>query len=301
MEQLVQQIAAGLANGAIYASLALALVMIFVSTNHINFAQGEMAMFSAYLAWQLMEWGLSFWLTLPLVMALSFAAGVAIERTILRPLHGAPVLSVVVVFIGLLTIFNALAGGIWTHTIKAVSSPFPEVTFPGSSYIGPHQLGMIAVTVVVLLALFAFFRFTPLGLAMRAAAQNPASARLAGISVDWMLALGWGLAAAVGAVAGCMVAPAVYLEPNMMASILLYGFAGALVGGISSPGGAVAGGFIVGVLENVIAYLGNTLERATGVYVVGNGEKLTVALVIVIAVLTLKPSGLFGQVTVERV
>jgi branched-chain amino acid transport system permease protein len=160
---------------------------------------------------------------------------------------------------------------------------------------------MIAVTVAVLLALFAFFRFTPLGLAMRAAAQNPVSARLAGVSVDWMLALGWGLAAAIGAVAGAMVAPAVYLEPNMMASILLYGFAGALVGGISSPGGAVAGGFIVGVLENLIAYFGNVLERATGLYVVGNGEKLTVALIIVITVLTLKPSGLFGHVTVKRV
>jgi branched-chain amino acid transport system permease protein len=301
MEQLIQQVASGLANGAIYASLALALVMIFVSTNHINFAQGEMAMFSAYLAWQLLEWGLSFWIALPLVMALSFAVGVAIERAILRPLHSAPVLSVVVVFIGLLTIFHALAGGIWTHTIKAVPSPFPQVTFPGSAYIGSHQLGMIAVTIAVLLSLFAFFRFTPLGLAMRAAAQNPASARLAGISVDWMLALGWGLAAAIGAVAGTMVAPAVYLEPNMMASILLYGFAGALVGGISSPGGAVAGGFIVGVLENLIAYLGNVIERTTGVYIVGNGEKLTVALVIVIAVLTLKPNGLFGRVTVQRV
>jgi branched-chain amino acid transport system permease protein len=211
------------------------------------------------------------------------------------------VLSVVVVFIGLLTIFHALAGGIWTHTIKAFPSPFPQVAFPGSAYIGSHQLGMVAVTIAVLLALFAFFRLTPLGLAMRAAAQNPVSARLAGVSVDWMLALGWGLAAAIGAVAGAMVAPAVYLEPNMMASILLYGFAGALVGGISSPGGAVAGGFIVGVLENVIAYFGNVLERATGFYLVGNGEKLTVALIIVVTVLTLKPSGLFGHVAVKRV
>ena len=301
MEQLIQQVAAGLANGAIYALLALALVMIFVSTDHINFAQGEMAMFSAYLTWQFMQWGVNFWIALPLVMVLSFVIGVGIERLILRPLHNAPLLSIVVVFIGLLTIFHALAGGIWTHTIKDVPSPFPHVTFPGSGYIGPHQLGMIVVTIIMLLGLFAFFRLTPLGLAMRAAAQNPASARLAGVSVDWMLALGWGLAAAIGAVAGSMVAPAVYLEPNMMASILLYGFAGALVGGISSPGGAVAGGFIVGVLENVIAYFGNLMERATGVYVVGNGEKLTVALIIVITVLTLKPSGLFGHVTVKRV
>jgi branched-chain amino acid transport system permease protein len=160
---------------------------------------------------------------------------------------------------------------------------------------------MVVVTIGLLFALFAFFRFTPLGLAMRAAAQNPTSARLAGVRVDWMLALGWGLAAAIGAVAGALVAPVVYLEPNMMASILLYGFAGALVGGISSPVGAVVGGFIVGVLENLVAYFGNLLEKASGVYLIGNGEKLTVALIIVIIVLTLKPSGLFGHVVVKRV
>jgi branched-chain amino acid transport system permease protein len=292
MEQLFQQIGAGLANGAIYASLALALVMIFVSTNHINFAQGEMAMFSAYLAWQAMEWGLSFWLALPLVMVVSFVVGVTIERVILRPLHRAPVLSVVVVFIGLLTIFNALAGGIWTHTIKSLPSPFPDVTFPGSAYIGPHQLGMIAVTVVVLLALFAFFRFTPLGLAMRAAAQNPASARLSGISVDWMLALGWGLAALVGAVAGMMVAPVVFLDPNMMGGILIYAFASATLGGFTSPGGAVVGGLIVGVTENLVG---------TYVRLIGTELKLTVALAIILVVLMVKPSGLFGRGAVHRV
>jgi branched-chain amino acid transport system permease protein len=301
MEQLLQQTASGLANGAIYACLALALVMIFVSTDHINFAQGELAMFSAFICWQLLQWGVSFWIALPAVALFSFLIGVGIERVILRPLHDAPILSVVVVFIGLLAIFHSLAGAIWGHTIKAFPSPFPNITFAGSGYIGPHQIGMVLVTLVLLLALFGFFRFTPLGLAMRAAAQNPASARLAGIRVDWMLALGWGLAAAIGAVAGTLVAPAVYLEPNMMASILLYGFAGALVGGISTPGGAVAGGFIVGVLENLVAYFGNLLEKSTGLYVVGNGEKLMVALVIVITVLTLKPSGLFGHVTVKRV
>ncbi|MDX2203306.1 MAG: branched-chain amino acid ABC transporter permease [Hyphomicrobiaceae bacterium] len=301
MEQLIQQVASGLANGAIYACLALALVMIFVSTDHINFAQGELAMFSAFVCWQLMEWGVTFWLALPLVAAFSFLLGVGIERVVLRPLHSAPVLSIVVVFIGLLAIFHSMAGSIWGHTIKQFASPFPKVSFAGSGYIGPHQIGMIIVTLLLLFALFAFFRYTPIGLAMRAAAQNPVSARLAGIRVDMMLALGWGLAAAVGAVAGALVAPVVFLEPNMMASILLYGFAGALVGGISSPGGAVAGGFIVGVLENLVAYFGNLLEKSTGVYIVGNGEKLMVALIIVITVLTLKPSGLFGHVTVKRV
>lgn len=301
MEQLLQQILSGLANGAIYACVALALVMIFVSTDHLNFAQGEMAMFSTYLCWQLLQWGLNFWVALAIAAALSFVIGVLVERVILRPLHAAPLLSIVVVFIGLLAIFHSLAGAIWSHTIKEFPSPFPKVTFAGSGYIGPHQIGMIVVALVLLFALFAFFRYTPLGLAMRAAAQNPMSARLAGVKVDWMLALGWGLAAAVGAVAGAMVAPAVYLEPNMMASILLYGFAGALVGGIASPGGAVAGGFIVGVLENLVGHFGNMLHKSTGFYIIGNGEKLTVALIIVITVLTLKPSGLFGKVTVKRV
>ncbi|WP_439574393.1 branched-chain amino acid ABC transporter permease [Phreatobacter sp.] len=301
MEQLIQQIASGLANGAIYALLALALVMIYTATDHLNFAQGEMAMFSTYVCWQLIQWGFPFWPALGFTIMFSFILGMSIERVILRPLHGSSILSIVVVFIGLLAIFHSLAGGIWTHTIKTFPSPFPSVTFAGSGFIGPHQIGMIAVSLLMLFALFAFFRFTPLGLAMRAAAQNPVSARLVGVKVDWMLALGWGLAASIGAVAGAMVAPVVYLEPNMMASILLYGFAGALVGGISSPGGAVFGGFLVGVLENLVAYFGNLTEKTFGIYIIGNGEKLSVALIIVITILTLKPAGLFGHHTVKRV
>jgi branched-chain amino acid transport system permease protein len=216
-------------------------------------------------------------------------------------LHNAPVLSVVVVFIGLLAICNSMAGAIWSYLIKEFPSPFPKSSFGIAGVIGPHQLGVVLVTLIVLTCLFVFFRFTPLGLAMRAAAQNPQMARLVGVRVDWMLALGWGLAAAVGAVAGIMVAHIVYLDPNMMAGILLYAFASALVGGIGNPGGAVVGGFIVGVLENMVAYAGNMIEKTTGVYIIGNGEKLTVALVIVIFVLTVKPAGLFGRVVVKRV
>jgi branched-chain amino acid transport system permease protein len=301
MEQLIQQVASGLANGAIYACVALALVMIFVSTSHINFAQGEMAMFSTYLSWQLIQWGVGYWPAFVIAVLVSFVGGILIERTILRPLHTAPVLSVVVVFIGLLAVFNSVAGTIWSYLIKEYPSPFPKEAFDLAGLIGAHQVGVVVVTLVVLSALYVFFRYTPLGLAMRAAAQNPVSARLAGVRVDWMLALGWGLAAAVGAVAGMMVAHIVYLEPNMMAGILLYAFAGALLGGITSPGGAVLGGFMVGVLENLVAFFGNVIEKQIGVYIIGNGEKLTVALIIVICVLTLKPSGLFGRVVVTRV
>jgi branched-chain amino acid transport system permease protein len=151
---------------------------------------------------------------------------------------------------------------------------------------------MTVTTLVILLLLYVFFRYTRIGLAMRAAAVNPESARLVGIRVGWMIALGWGMAAAIGAVAGMMIAPVVFLEPNMMLSILLYGFAGAVVGGLTSPLGAVIGGFSVGVIENL-----------AGTYIpyVGRELKLTIALALIVAVLTIKPSGLFGRVVVTRV
>jgi len=288
--RFAEQVLAGLANGAIYASVALAVVMIYMAIDHFNFAQGEMAMFSTYIAWALIHAGLPFWAAFVLTLAISFAGGVFIERVIFKPIHNAPALSHIVVFIALLAIFNSMAGFIWEFTIKDFPSPFPSERY--TTLLGTHQIGMIAVTLVMLAAIWGFFRFTDTGLAMRAAAANPESARLVGVNVGWMLALGWGLAAAVGAVAGITVAHVVFLEPNMMSGILLYGFAGAIVGGVSNPGGAVVGGFLVGVAENVL-----------GAFVpwIGSELKLTVALVLIVTVLVLKPAGLFGRVVVSRV
>jgi branched-chain amino acid transport system permease protein len=280
---------AGLATGGIYASVALALVMIYQATHLVNFAQGELAMFSTYIAWSLINAGMPYWAAFFLTVGFSFVFGVVIERVVIRPVENAPVLAVVVVFIALLVILNSVTGWIYTFTIKTFPSPFPADLGFGK-YMSPHEAGAIGVTLVVLLLLYAFFRFTPLGLAMRAAAQNPESSRLVGIRVGWMLALGWGLAAAIGSVAGMMVAPIVFLDPNMMGGVLLYAFAAALVGGIDSPGGAVFGGFLVGVLENVL-----------GAFVIGNELKLAVALVLIIGVLVVKPSGFFGKVHVSRV
>jgi len=289
MEAFLHQVLSGLATGGIYASLALALVMIYQSTNHINFAQGEMAMFSTYLAWTMVDAGMSWWIAFLITVLASFVLGMIIERVIIRPVEHAPILTVVIVFIGLLIILNSVAGWIYSYTIKSFPSPFPaEAVFGG--LMSAHELGAIAVTLVVLVLLYVFFRFTPLGLAMRAVAQNPTSSRLVGIRVGWMLALGWGLAAAIGAIAGMMVAPIVYLDPNMMSGVLLYAFAAALLGGIDNPLGAVLGGFIVGVLENVM-----------GAFVIGTELKLTVALIVIIAVLLVKPTGLFGKVFVTRV
>ncbi|EJL73750.1 branched-chain amino acid ABC-type transport system, permease component [Variovorax sp. CF313] len=290
MNAFLHQLLAGLATGGIYASVALALVMIYQATHHINFAQGEMAMFSTFIAWSLMQAGLPYWAAFVATVALSFVLAAVVEFTVIRPMHDKPALSVVVVFIGLLVIFHSLAGWLFGYTIKQFPSPFPSDAWFGSAMMSAHEMGAIGVTLLVVLLLFAFFRFTPLGLAMRAAAQNAASSRLVGINVGRMLMLGWGLAGAIGAVAGMMVGPVVFLDPHMMTGVLLYAFAGALIGGIDSPVGAVLGGFIVGVLENLI-----------GTYVVGTELKLSVALVLIVGVLIVKPSGLMGRKLVTRV
>lgn len=289
MHELLQQTFSGLAAGAIYASLALALVMIYRTTDLVNFAQGEMAMFSTYIAWTLVNAGLPFWGAFLITLAASFVGGLAIERIIIRPVENAPVLSAVVVTIGLLLIINALAGWIYSYTLQDFPSPFPDRPVLGA-LMTTRDLGVIAVTLVMLALLFAFFRFTATGLAMRAAAQNPQSARLCGINVNRMLAIGWGLAATIGAIAGIMVAPILFLDPNMMSGVLLYAFTGALLGGITSPVGAVVGGLIVGVTENLV-----------GTYLIPSQLKLTVALALIILVLLFKPNGLFGTAIVRRV
>ena len=267
--------------------------MIYQATDVVNFAQGEMAMFSTYLAWTLLNAGLPYWVAFVATLAIAFVGGLLLERILIRPVESAPVLTIVIVCIGLLVILNSMAGWIYSYIQKPFPSPFPSTPIrAGNIYFGAHSLGALGVTLLVLLGLYVFFRFTTLGLAMRAAAQNPTSSRLCGIRVGWMLAIGWGLAALVGAVAGMMVAPIVFLDPNMMSGILIYAFASATLGGFTSPGGAVVGGLIVGVIENLV-----------GTYVgfIGTELKLTVALALILIVLVVRPSGLFGRGAVHRV
>jgi branched-chain amino acid transport system permease protein len=292
MELFTNQVLAGIATGAIYACMALAIVMIYQAIDHLNFAQGEMAMFSTFIAWQLMQWGVPYWWAFLLTLIVSFAAGVAIERLLFKPLAKAPILTNVAGFIALFAIVNSVAGLVWDFTIKQFPTPFGSSPFLGSQLISTHQAGMIGVTLVLLLLLFVFFRFTRIGLAMRAAATLPESARLVGINTGWMIALGWGMASAIGAIAGILIAPVVFLEPNMMGGVLLYGFAAAVLGGLSSPLGAVLGGFLVGVFENLV-----------GTYIpgVGNELKLPIALALIVIVLVVKPTGLMGHTVVKRV
>lgn len=292
MELLTNQILAGIATGAIYACMALAVVMIYQAIDHLNFAQGEMAMFSTFIAWQLIQWGVPYWAAFALTLVISFAGGILIERLLFKPLANAPILTHVAGFIALFAIINSVAGLTWDFTIKQFPSPFGSKPFLGSQLISTHQAGMIGVTLVLLVLLYLFFRYTRIGLAMRAAASLPESARLVGINVGWMIALGWGMASAIGAIAGMLIAPIVFLEPNMMGGVLLYGFASAVLGGLTSPFGAVIGGFLVGIFENLV-----------GTYIpgVGNELKLPIALALIVTVLVVKPNGLFGRRVVQRV
>jgi branched-chain amino acid transport system permease protein len=292
LHELAQQIVSGLASGSVFASLALALVLIYRSMGVINFAQGEMAMFTTYIAWQLVQVGLPLWAAFGLTVVIAFVGAVLLERIVIRPVERKSQLTVVIVTLGLLIIFNGLAGGIWGYVVKDFPSPFPTTPVEvGGVGFSLQDIGVIVVSLGTLALITLFFQKTKLGLAMRAAALYPEQSRVLGVRVSWMLALGWGLAAVVGAISGIMIAPVVFLDPNMMQTIVVYAFASAVLGGIESPIGAVVGGLILGVALNLIAY----------VPWIGNELRLAAALAIIIVVLMVKPSGLFGRATVQRV
>ncbi|MDQ2966999.1 MAG: branched-chain amino acid ABC transporter permease [Actinomycetota bacterium] len=291
--EFAQQLAAGVREGAIYAGLALAIVIIYRSTRVINFAQGEMATFTTFIAWSLMNHGLSFWTAFPIVLGIAFAGGVAIERTVIRPIEDAPVLTIVIVTLGLALLLNGLMSMIWGGGNRQFHGPFSTRTIDVAGVpISVQDIGIVLVSVGLVGLLALFFRFTKLGLALRAAAVNPDSSRLVGIRVGWMLALGWGIASVLGAVAGMMIAPVVFLDPNMMQTILLYAFAAAVLGGLESPIGAVVGGILLGVtitlLGRYVGFIGSTL-------------KLPAALMLILVLLLVRPGGLFGRVAVRRV
>ena len=290
---LIQQIVSGIAFGGVYASLALALVLIYRAMDVANFAQGEMAMFSTFIAYTLItSFHLSFFIAFPLTIAIAFAGGVLVERVIVRPFEGKPILTLVIVTLALFDLTNGLAGLIWGYILKDFPSPFSaEPIVVGGIYIGQQDLGVLAVCLVILAIVYVFFQFTKVGLAMRAAALYPESSKLVGVRVSWMLALGWGLASAVGATAGMMIAPITFLDPNFMQSILLFAFASAVLGGIESPLGAVIGGLTVGVL---LALVGTYLPA-------GQNLRIPFALVIIVAVLLIRPAGLIGRAAVKRV
>jgi branched-chain amino acid transport system permease protein len=288
-----QQTVAGLAQGAIFGSLALALVLIYRATEVINFAQGELAMATTYIAYQLTLWGLTYWLAFFLTLLISFVLGVVVYGLLIRPVQHRSVIALVIITVGLFILIDGLVTWKWGADIKFMAAPFGnEVYHAGGVSFARQDIGVLVVSILSVIALWLLFQFTKLGLAMRAAALRPAAAALVGVRVDWMLAIGWGLAAVLGAVAGLMTEPSQFLTPTMMQAILLYAFAAAVLGGLESPAGAVVGGLAIGVFLNLVGqYVGFASSEL----------RLPIAFAVLLVVLLLKPTGLFGRRQVRRV
>jgi branched-chain amino acid transport system permease protein len=295
MTQFFQYVVVGLANGGVYATLALALVLIHRATGIVNFAQGEMGMFCTFIAWALINHhGIPYWWAFAITLLIAFLGGAATYKLIIQPLSRSGELTVVMATIALLIILNGLAGWIWAPEVKFLKNPFPLKTLDiGGVIVNVQDLGVIGVSLLCVAIVFAFFRFTRLGLQMRAAAVGPATSRLLGIRVALMLAIGWGLAATLGLVSGMMAAPTLGLDPNFMLIILTYAFAAAVLGGIDSPIGAVVGAFVIGIGISLLSGYAHSF--------LGTELQLPLALAVLMLVLVVRPAGLFGQVVVRRV
>ncbi len=294
VSQFIQQVATGLATGSVYAMLALAVVLIFQSTGVVNFAQGEMAMFSTFIAWSLLQ-HMDYWPAFLLAVVLSAIAGAAIERVVMRPVEQGPALNSIVVTLGLFTVLNSLALWRWGGVPKPFPAPAIFSGAPltvGAITVSRLNIGIFCMSLTIMFVLFAFLNLTKLGLAMRASAQHPGPARMVGIRVGRMLSLGWGLSAAVGAVAGMLLAPILSLQPSMMFGVIIFALAAAVLGGLNSLPGAIVGGLVLGVSQNMA---GTYVSPHTG------SIDVSVALLVIVIVLLARPTGLLGHGATTRV
>lgn len=293
MGHFISTVVTGLSNGSIYGALALALVLIYRSTGIVNFAQGEMAMFATYVAWALIHAGVPLALAVLTVVVMGFVAGCLIERVIIQPVERQGDLTIIMVTLGLYIALQGGAGWIWGYDTQSFPSLLPsrQINLLGGQ-VNSQSLGMVAVLLLLAGILYLGFTRTKLGLGVRAAAMNPDSSRLVGISVGRMLMVGWGLAAALGALAGMLVANQILLTPTMMDDVLIYSFAAMALGGMDSPIGAIVGGWIVGILEAL-----------AGTYIgwIGGQLEILVPLILICVVLLIRPRGLLGSRMVTRV
>ncbi|MDN4016418.1 branched-chain amino acid ABC transporter permease [Zwartia panacis] len=293
MQYFFQQLLNGITSGAVYASLGLALVLIYRTTNIANFAQGEMATFSAFLSWQITQFGVPIAWSILLVMIISILIGAVVYAVIVRPVQHKDEMTIIIVTLGLFLAFNSATGAIWGFMQKSSPSPFPTTSWTlGSLRISAELLSFVGVLIAVSGGLYLLFQKTRLGMALRAAASNAQSAQLVGIPYTKMMIFGWGMAAALGAVSGALVASRLTLDPNMMADVIIYAFASAVVGGMSSYVGAVVGGIVVGVSQAFsTAFLPG----------LGADLQIIVPLLLIVTVLIIKPEGLFGKTVAARV
>jgi branched-chain amino acid transport system permease protein len=308
MELFLQRLFDGLSQGSVYSLIALGLVIIYRGTGHLNFAQGEMALFCTYVVYQAGEWGIPLGLALPIGMLVGFVMGATVEVTLIRPIAKKSQFAVFIVTLGLFQFLNWLDGAIWKDQplpnsgVGSSQQSFPSL-FPNKpddfvnvfgAAIKIQSIGVFVLVIVLTGLLFLLFNRTKLGLSMNAVASNAESAKLVGIRTNLVLMMSWGIAAAIGAVGGVVFAGInSNVNLGLMFSVFIYASAAATLGGFDSPGGAVIGGLIIGVIENMAA--GYSDEW------VGQELKVGVALVVILVVLLVKPSGLFGTAKVERV
>ncbi len=292
MTQFINLTLSGISTGAIYAAVALALVLIWRATRIVNFAQGAMLMFTTFLAAVVIEAGNPYWVGLVVALAVALVLGTVVERVLIRRVESAPPLNAVIVTLGLLVLLEAAAGMIWGNTPRSFPAAFSIQGFKigGTRLLfSPNDLFVVLVVLAVAGGLALLFRMTTLGLRMRAAAFAPEIARLQGVRVGRMFTIGWALAALVGSLAGVLVAPSVFVGPNQFDSILIYAFVAAVLGGLDSPLGAIVGGVILGlVLSYVSGYEGSALAPLA-------------ALVVLVVTLMIRPSGLFSSARERRV
>ena len=295
MDLFLQQLISGIASGSLFAILALAMVLIYRSTGTFNFAQGQMAMFSTFIAWSALGTAMGFWPAFFLTLLSAMAMGVVVERLIVRRVEGTSDLNVLIVSLGLFLIFDGLALYIWGPLPRGFG---PFSVFSGAAFcagdicIGRLNLGILFVVVVIMVLLFLLFQRTGFGLAMRATAQNRLASRLVGIPVGHMLSMGWGLGTVVGAIAGVLVAQNLGLDTGTMFNVLLFALTAAVLGGLDSPVGSVVGGLTIGVVKNMA---GTYVPSSVG------GIDLTIAFAVIVLVLMFRPTGIFGRPTQRRV
>jgi len=285
-------IVGGLAAGCLYALVGIAIVIVLNITDIANFAQGEMAMVTTFFAyWLLDSVGLAWWQAVPVAILFGLVQGIIIQQVVIRPLIGSPVLSAIIATLGLNIVLNSVAGLIWGHQTYTFPSPF---AFSAPFMIGsvPVPVGSvvnIAAGVAIVIAMTWFLRFTWIGLGLRAASQNPTVARMMGVSISRSSAIAWGLGGLVGGISGILVAPSLFLDTNLMGALLIKAFAGGVLGGLNSLIGVFVGCLALGVAENLVgAYLSPAF-----------GEAIT--FVIIIAVLIVRPEGVFGRVRARKV
>jgi branched-chain amino acid transport system permease protein len=282
----------GLASGALYGLIGIAIVLVLQATDIPNFAQGEMAMFSTFIAYSLLtSYDFSWWLVLPLTLLIATVQGVVVQVAVVRPLLGKPTINAVIATLGLNMALHSVAGMIWGHQTNVFPSPITDLpTFKLFGVnVAPDSALTILISVVMIIVFTLILRHTRAGIALRAASQNQSVAKLMGISISRSFALAWGMGAVAGAIAGLLVAPVLFLDVNMMGPLLIKGFAGAVLGGLGTMAGAFVGGLMLGVVENLM-----------GAYVSGSfGEALSFVMIIV--VLLVAPAGIFGRIKASKV